>query len=132
MRADHRNIKPQSRVFREGLIGLAIDGRSQLGRYLRTLRAELLDHVAGPGGTPGVVQSQLIELALADAHQLALFQTRRQDAGRLTAHERREESAARGRFERVIGKLGIKPAVAKPPSLEEHLQRLATKSEVAA
>ena len=104
-------------------MGVAVDGRSQLGRYLRTLRSELFDHAAGPGGRPGIVQSQLIELAVGDAYQLALFQKRLQVAGKLTPHERREESAARGRYERTLGKLGITPAGPRQPSLAEHLAR---------
>ena len=119
MRGGHRNIKPQSRVFREGMVRLAVDGRSQLGRYLRALRAELIEHVSGPDGSPGVVQGQLIELAISDAHQFALFQQRIQGTGKLTPHERREESAARGRYEKTLGKLGLRPAAPAVPTLAD-------------
>jgi hypothetical protein len=114
-------FKPQSRVFRDGLVQLSLDGRSRFGSYLRALRAELIEHVAGPGGRPGVVQAQLIELAVNDAHQLALFSERVLGAGKLTPRERREESAVRGRYEKTLGKLGLKPVAARQPTLAEVL-----------
>src|SRR4029077_10046890 len=87
--------------------------RSRLGRYLRALRIQLADHAA-PDGRLSIVQKQLIELLITAAHQLALFEERLASEGRLTAHERREHSAVRGRYERTIARLGLKAAPAKP------------------
>jgi hypothetical protein len=61
-----------------------------------------------------VVQRQLIELLIADAHQLTLFNEKLASEGRLTAHERREHSAVRGRYERTIARLGLKATPAAP------------------
>jgi hypothetical protein len=107
------SFRPQSRIFRDGMANISIDGRSRLGRYLRALRIELADHAA-PDGRLSVVQRQLIDLLIADAHQLVLFDEKLATEGRLTAHERREHSAVRGRYERTIARLGLKAAAAKP------------------
>jgi hypothetical protein len=113
MTPSRASFKPQSRIFREGVAAFAIDGRSRLGRYLRALRIELANHAA-PDGNLSVVQRQLLELLIADAYQLALFAERIAREGRLTAHERREHSAVRGRYERTIARLGLKAAAAVP------------------
>ena len=42
-----RKLGPYSRVLRRGVIGSSIDGRSQIGRYMRDMERQLLDHV-GP------------------------------------------------------------------------------------
>jgi hypothetical protein len=78
------------------------------------LRAELIEHVAGPSNAPGVVQSQIIELAISDAYQLALFAERASTAGKLTPRERREENATRGRYEKTLARLRLQAAPAKP------------------
>jgi hypothetical protein len=131
MTLDRGQFKPQSRVFRDGMLKLSIDGRSRLGRYLRTLRAELIEHVAGPRGSPGVVQAQLIDLAVSDAHQLMLFAERALKTGKLSLRERREESAARGRYERTLARLGLMPAKAKNAMTALEYGRLVAAQEAA-
>jgi hypothetical protein len=120
-----RALKPQSRVFREGTIALAVDGRSCHGRYLSRLRGELTEHVAGPGGKPSTVAAQIIDLAVMDAYQLLLFQERLAESGKLTPRERREESAVRARYERTLRRLGLEAALAKPITADEHIRLLA-------
>jgi hypothetical protein len=120
MQPARQDFKPQSRIFRDGMARLAIDGRSAHGRYLRALRCELIKMI---GGQPSVVQSELIEGVTKDAYQLALFAERFLNGHALTPRERREESAVRGRFERNLRRLGLQAAAAKPPSLAEVLAR---------
>ena len=130
MPVNQSQFKPQSRVFRDGMLKLSIDGRSRLGRYLRALRIELIEHVAGPNASPEVIQAQLIELAVSDAHQLMLFQERGL-SGRLSPRERREESSVRGRYEKTLARLGIQRTVPKRQSVITALAEAVAKEAAA-
>jgi hypothetical protein len=106
-------VMPQSRMFREGSLTRYGDGRSRQAKFLRRLKAELLAHL---GAQPSLIQQQLVDLAVADRFQMLLFEQRFAAAGRLTPHERREESAVRTRFERTLLRLGLKAAAAPAPT----------------
>lgn len=98
-------MKPQSRQFRRGIVGLFGDGRLEPAKHMRRLRVELLEHL---GPAPTVTQAQMVDLALSDYFQFWLFQQRLTEKGKLTPHERREMSAARGRYEKTLMRLGLK------------------------
>src|SRR5437764_846053 len=57
-------------AIRRGVVGIAIDGRSREGRFLRTYERALIEHV---GGSPSVVQRQLIHRAARLALHLELM-----------------------------------------------------------
>jgi hypothetical protein len=50
-------VGPYSQTLRRGAIGKSIDGRSEIGRYVRDLEGQLIAHC---GGAPTITQQLLI------------------------------------------------------------------------
>jgi hypothetical protein len=65
-RCARKKLGPYSRVHHLA----SVDGRSQVGRYVRQLRRQLSEHV---GGSPSVAQRVLIEQATIKAARLGLL-----------------------------------------------------------
>jgi hypothetical protein len=114
-------IGPYSRRLRRGAIGglIEIDGRSAEGRFIRHLEAELTAHV---GGDPTIVQRLLIERLIKIRCQLDRLDEKLATGG-WTDHDSRTYGGLLNAYRLTARELGLKPAAAKVPSLEEVLRQ---------
>jgi hypothetical protein len=118
---------PYSRVLRRGAIGVAISGRSQLGRLVRDMERQLSDHV---GGNPSITQRLLIDRAIKIRLQLDALDKKLAE-GAWTAHDGRTYGGLLNAFRLAMRELGLQPASPKTGGqlLDDHLARLAAEGE---
>ena len=95
-----------------------IDGRTREGRFLRSIRAELIDHV---GGCPSVTERALIERAVWLAFRVAQLDAKMARSDNFTDHDSRTYLAWSNSLARCLRELGLKPSVRPPRSLADVL-----------
>jgi hypothetical protein len=113
-----KQIGPYSRRLHRGSIGASIDGRSELGRFIRALEAALVAHV---GGAPSIVQRLLIERLIKLQLQLDGLDAKLA-GGEWTPHDGRTYGGILNAYRLTGRELGLKPAAASPLSLAERLR----------
>lgn len=124
---DRRPLGPHSRVFRRGAIGDSIDGRSTLGRFIRDLERQLIEHV---GGAPSITQRLLIDRIIRIRVQLDALDEKL-SAGNWTPHDSRTHGALNNALRLTLREIGLRPAAARQPSLADVLAQYADKGAVA-
>jgi hypothetical protein len=88
------------------------DGRSEQGRFIRHLEAELVAHV---GGQPSITQRLLIDRIVRLRLQLDAFDVKLTSGEVWTPHDLRTFSGINNAFKNSLKELGFKAAtVAKP------------------
>ncbi len=111
-------VKPHSKALVRGSVGDTIDGRSREGRYLRHCEVELTKHV---GGNPSFVQKVLITRAARAMLRLQLLDEK-MEAGSWTDHDARTFGGLSNSLRLMLRELGLKAAVAPPPSLADYIK----------
>jgi hypothetical protein len=125
---DHRTVGPYSRKLRRGAIGASVDGRSAEGRFIRDLENQLVEHV---GGAPSITQRLLIERIIKIRLQLDGLDEKL-SAGDWTPHDSRTYGGLLNALRLTARELGLKPAAAKLPSLQDYLAAKAASAAEAA
>jgi hypothetical protein len=103
-----------------------LDGRTREAALMRRVRAELTAHV---GGKPNFPQRVLIERAAVLALRIAQIEAKIVAGEMLTQHDNNYAIAWHNAYRRTIAAIGLEPAAAKPPSLEDHLAALAARQK---
>jgi hypothetical protein len=106
-----RGLGPHSRPHRLG----NIDRRTFEGRLLEEFRADLVAHA---GGSPNVVQTALIERCAWVQLRLAMMDSK-VATGDFTEHDSRTYLAWANTLGRLLARLGLEPAAAKAPTLND-------------
>jgi hypothetical protein len=83
---------------------------------MRRVRAELTAHV---GGNPSAVQRALIERAVILSLRVAQIDAKILSGDGLTLHDSNFALAWNNALRRTLAALGVEPAAARPPSLDE-------------
>jgi hypothetical protein len=96
-----------------------MDGRTEIGRFVRNLEAELIAHI---GGAPSITQKLMIDRIIRTKLQLDSLDEKLA-AGTFTPHDQRTYGALLNAHRLGLRELG-KPAAAKVPTLAEHLANL--------
>ena len=94
-----------------------IDGRTREGRFLRDVRADLLQHV---GQKPSPTQLALVERAVMLSLHVAQMDAKATTGRTLTEHDSRTYLAWTNSLTRTLARLGMKGAEASPRTLREH------------
>jgi hypothetical protein len=129
MAESHRRVGPYSRVFRRGVIGVSIDGRSQIGRLARDMEAQLIAHC---GGSPSVTQRLLIDRAVKIRLRLDEFDAKLASGGEWTALDGRTYGGLLNAFRLAMRELGLKGAEQRAPTLAEAMAAARREREAAA
>jgi hypothetical protein len=95
-----------------------IDGRSREGRFLTSVRSELVQHV---GGHPSATQRALIERAVWLSFRVAQLDSKMASSDSFTDHDSRTYLAWSNSLSRCLRELGLKPAAAATRSLADVL-----------
>jgi hypothetical protein len=95
-----------------------IDGRTKEGRLLRDTRAELIAHL---GGKPSATQKALIDRAAMLTLHVALLDQKTLGGGSMTTHDCNQYLAWNSALAKLYRLLGLKGAVAAPPSLSAYV-----------
>jgi hypothetical protein len=93
-----------------------IDGRSREGRFLKSIRADLVEHV---GGQPSATQRALIERAVWLSFRVAQLDAKLAKGDGFTDHDSRTYLAWSNSLGRSLRELGLRPAVRPPRSLAD-------------
>jgi hypothetical protein len=113
-----RALSSESRLFRRGVLGDRVDGRSREGRFLTKCEREL---VAQVGGAPSFTQRLLIRRLARGMLRLELLDEK-MTAGTWTDHDARTFGGLSNAVRLLARELGLKGAPAeKPPSLGDYL-----------
>jgi hypothetical protein len=88
-----------------------IDGRTREGRFLKSIRADLIEHV---GGRPSATQRALIERLAWLYLRVSQLNSKLASGGGFTAHDSRTYLAWSNSLGRGLRELGLQPAV--PPT----------------
>jgi hypothetical protein len=110
-------VRPYSSILHRGAIGslAGLDGRSARGRFVRQLELQLIEHL---GGSPSVPQRLLIERVIKMKLQIDALEERLAE-GSWTPHDARTYGGLSNAFRLAVRELGVKPAKARAPSLDE-------------
>jgi hypothetical protein len=108
---------PYSRLLRRGAIGKLADGRTELGRFIRDLEAQLVAHV---GGRPTITQRLLIERLIKTHVQLDMLDDKLQ-RGDWTANDSRTYGGLLNALRLTSRELGLDAASDKPQRLADVL-----------
>ena len=111
-----KRIGPYSRAFKDGSLGLSMDGRSTHGRYLRRVTAELTGQL---GREPTFAESLLIRRAARASLLMDLFDSKIMAGGAWTQVDANTMGGLANSLRLILTSLGLKPAKAKPPSLAD-------------
>ena len=115
MMRDSSNVGPYSRFLQRGIV----DGRSREGRYLRSFRAELVEHL---GGKLSASQTILVERVCFLRLRAALFDEQLIEGKPLGELDYRVYMAISNALVRATRELGPGSAtVAKGLTLDEHI-----------
>jgi hypothetical protein len=114
---NHDHIGPYSKILRRGSLSRSIDGRSELGRFVRALEAELVTHC---GGSPSITQRLLIDRIIKVRLQLDALDVKLA-AGDWTPHDQRTYGALLNAHRLACRELSLQPAQAPTPTLAEIL-----------
>lgn len=121
-------LGPYSRSLRRGAIGSSLDGRSTMGRFVRDLEKQLIDHV---GGNPSITQRLLIERMIKVRIQLDLLDEKLA-SGEWTPHDSRTYGGLLNAYRLTAREIGMKPtsATGPAPDLTSYLvQKAAQKTQ---
>jgi hypothetical protein len=111
---NHRPLGPYSRVFRRGAVGASIDGRSTLGRQIRDMETQLIQHTGAPTVTQRLLITRLIKIHLQlDALDAKLT------AGNWTEHDARTHGGLQNAYRLTMRELGMRAQPQPAPSLAE-------------
>ncbi len=113
-------IRPIFAEFRPGRLAV-LDGRRRESRLLRDMRAALTAHL---GGKPNAAQVVLIERAAQLQLRVALFEQKWQRTGEMPDHDQRSYLAWSNALSRTLANLGLQPAAARQPSVDEILAQI--------
>jgi hypothetical protein len=117
--AKKQRIGPHSRAFKDGSLGLSVDGRSSEGRYIRRVIAEL---TAQLGRDPTFAEGLLIRRAARASLILDLFDSKIMAGGAWTQVDANTMSGVAGSLRLILRELGLKPvAPAKKKDLATYL-----------
>jgi hypothetical protein len=117
--AKTRRIGPHSRTFKDGSLGLSLDGRSSEGRYVRRVIAEL---TAQLGRAPSFAESLLIRRAARVSLILDLFDSKILAGEAWTQVDANTMGGVAGSLRLILRELGLKPvAPAKKKDLATYL-----------
>jgi hypothetical protein len=97
-----------------------LDGRTQLAKLQKSLRADLIAHV---GGTPSATQKLLIEQAVGLQLRLSLLDQTTLYGMDMTPSDTPRYLAWANSLARLLRQLGLKSAPQPKASLAEHLAR---------
>jgi hypothetical protein len=112
-------LGPESRIFRRGVVGDSVDGRSREGRFLLKCEAELLAQL-GPAIT--FTQRMLVRRLSRGLLRLELLDEKAMRDGTLTDHDGRVFGGLTNAIRLISRELGLKTApAAKPPDLGDYL-----------
>ena len=117
-------LGPYSRVLRRGAIGASLDGRSTMGRFVRDLEKQLIEHV---GGNPSITQRLLIERMIKVRIQLDLLDEKLA-SGEWTAHDSRTYGGLLNAYRLTAREIGLDAKAKAQPTLQEHLARKAAEA----
>jgi len=121
--AGRGGLGPYSRVIDRGAVGGLIDGRSREGRFLRRYEQMLVEHC---GGDPSIVQRALISRAARLALHLELMDERSLAGNHeFTVHDHNHYVSWSNALARLLARLGLQPAIAPDPSLQDVLADIA-------
>ena len=96
-----------------------LNGRTKEGRLLRTVRAELLQHV---GTKPSAVQKALIDRAAWLSLHVALMDAKALETGGMPSEKDSKVYLAwSNTLTRTLSAIGLKAAIDRPRSLQQHL-----------
>jgi hypothetical protein len=112
-------ITPHSRLLARG----CVDGRSREGRFLAAARAEMVAHV---GGEVSAAQRVLIDRCAWLRLHVMLLDEKVASGASLTGHDQRSYLAFSNSLVRAMRELGMQPAAARQPTLQEYLASKAT------
>ena len=113
-------IGAYSRRLDRGVLGIAIDGRSETGRFARALEGEFMRFL---GHEPNIVDRLRIDMLVKLRVRLDLL-TQKLDSGKWTAHDQRTYGGLHSAFRLLLREL--KPGPAAPvETLESYLARRA-------
>jgi hypothetical protein len=113
---------PKARGYRAVTLK-KVDGRSRLGRVMRQVRADLLQHF---GGQPSATQRILIERAVTKAGYLARLDSEALSPDGMSDHRRREYQAADNSYRLILRELGLKSVPVRRASSLAEIQATAT------
>ena len=116
-------LGPYSRALRRGSIRDSIDGRSNVGRFIRDLEAQLISHV---GGHPTITQQLLIDRLVRCTIQLDQLDDKLLGKN-WTDLDSRTYNGLINRQRLLLRELGLQPHQAPPPTLVDVQARWATK-----
>jgi hypothetical protein len=107
-----------------------VDGRSRLGRVMRQVRTDLLQHF---GGQPSATQRILIERAVTKAGYLARLDSEALSPDGMSDHRRREYQAADNSYRLILRELGLKnaPVHQRAANLQDYAASRASTSPAA-
>ena|ERR1041384_4763715 len=94
-----------------------VDGRSREGRFLKCVRADLIEHL---GGSPSAIERALVERAAWLSLRVAQLDAKMASDG-FTEHDSRSYLAWSNSLARCLRELGLKPTVGPARSLAEVL-----------
>ena len=97
-----------------------IDGRTKEARLLKSLRAELIEHV---GGAPSTTQRLLIDQCVQLQLRIALIDRKTAEGEPMTEHDSRTYLAWCNSLARLVRQLGMKAASQQQPTLRDHLAK---------
>lgn len=122
LRGDASDVKPYSKILSRGVIGSLkdLDGRSEQGRLVRQLEAELIAHI---GGDPDIKQRLLIERIIKARWQLHLLDEKLFQGG-WTDLDTRTYTGLSTSYREALRDLGPKSGLAE--SRVPHLGELVT------
>jgi hypothetical protein len=110
-------LGPYSRRLRRGALGTLYDGRSEQGRFVRMMEAQLVEHI----GIPTVTQRLLIDRAVRLRLLIDAFEGKL-TAGDFTSLDQRTYGGLSSQFRLVLRELGLKAAESdRVPSLSDYL-----------
>jgi hypothetical protein len=122
--AKKQRIGPHSRAFKDGSLGLSIDGRSSEGRYIRRVIAELSAQL---GRDPTFGEQLLIRRAARASLILDLFDSKIMSGGAWTAVDSNTMGGVAGSLRLILRELGLKPVA--PPKKVDLATYLASKAK---
>jgi hypothetical protein len=124
--SEHRKrvqFGPYSRKLRRGSIRDSIDGRSNVGRFIRDLESQLVAHV---GGHPTITQHLMIDRLIRCTLQLDQLDDKLLGKN-WTDLDVRTYGGLINRQRLLARELGLQPHQAPPPTLADVQARWATK-----
>jgi hypothetical protein len=113
-----KGVRRPRRASEDLRVPVKLDTRTKLSRAAEAFRHDPISHV---GGKPNAVQTALINQAVQLQMRVLAMDAAFVDNGGQSAHDAKQYLAWANAITRLLGRLGIKGAAEKPPSLAELL-----------